>query len=157
MVLYFNWIIISNQIKYYLPINRDNFLQMAFKAIYNWKFVRRHLSHLDFCLQHRRILLGYHTRIRNFLYLVSYIFCFTFCWLFYLDGMFTVEKYPATLLPCYVHCCYRGLWKIICTKLLKSNARKLTSISVFYYAYFLGTLRFYNKSFAIWKDSKIRK
>ena len=28
LVLYFNRIIISNQIKYYLPINRDNFLQM---------------------------------------------------------------------------------------------------------------------------------
>ena len=30
LVLYFNRIIISNQIKYYLPINRDNFLQMQY-------------------------------------------------------------------------------------------------------------------------------
>ena len=30
MVLYFNWIITSNQITYYLPINRDNFLQIQY-------------------------------------------------------------------------------------------------------------------------------
>ena len=31
------------------------------------------------------------------------------------------------------------------------------SISVFHYACFSGTLQFYNKSFAIWEDSKLRK
>ena len=30
LVLYFNWIIISNQAKYYLPINRENFLQIQY-------------------------------------------------------------------------------------------------------------------------------
>ena len=30
VVLYFNWIIISNQAKYYLPINRENFLQIQY-------------------------------------------------------------------------------------------------------------------------------
>ena len=30
LVLYFNWIIISNQVKYYLSINRENFLQIQY-------------------------------------------------------------------------------------------------------------------------------
>ena len=30
VVLYFNWIIISNQMKYYLPIKRYNFLQIRY-------------------------------------------------------------------------------------------------------------------------------
>ena len=65
---------------------------------FNWKFVHCHLLHLDFCWQYRHILLGYNTRIRNFWYLVSHIFCFSFCLLFYLDGMFAVEKYKLLLL-----------------------------------------------------------
>ena len=30
LVLHYNWIIISNQIKYCLPMNRDNFLQIQY-------------------------------------------------------------------------------------------------------------------------------
>ena len=30
LVLYFKWTIISNQIKYFLPIKRDNFLQKQY-------------------------------------------------------------------------------------------------------------------------------
>ena len=32
LVLYFNSIIISNQTRYYLPINRENFLQVQLQA-----------------------------------------------------------------------------------------------------------------------------
>ena len=83
------------------------------KAIYNWKFIHHHLPHLDFCWQHCHILFGHNTRIRNFWYLVFYIFCFSFCLLLYLDGTFTVEKYKL-LLP----------W------LVKNNITKLTHICV---------------------------
>ena len=132
------------------------------KAIYNWKFVHRHPLHLDFCRQCCHNLLGYNTRIRNFWYLVSYIFCFSFCLLFYLDGCSQLKS---------INCCY--LVKIACTKLtyifvmnsyvsftFKSNAswnKETASISVFCCACFLGTLQFCNKCFAIWEDSKVCK
>ena len=67
------------------------------KATYNWKFIHRYLQHLEFCWQYSCILVGYNIRIRHFWYLVSYIFCFSFYLLFYLDGMFTVEKYKLLL------------------------------------------------------------
>ena len=67
------------------------------KAIYNWKLVHHHPPHLDFCQHYRHILLGYNTRIKNFWYHFSYIFCFSFCLLFYLDGIFAVEKYKLLL------------------------------------------------------------
>ena len=67
------------------------------KAIYNWTLVHHHPPHLDFCRHYRHILLGYNTRIKNFWYHFSYIFCFSFCLLFYLDGMFTVEMYELLL------------------------------------------------------------
>ena len=122
-------------------------------AIYNWNFIHRHPSQLGFCRQYRRVLLGYNTRIRNFWYLVSYIFCFSFCLLFYLDGMFEVEKYKLLLRPLVknnmhqtnTYFCDDSYGPFI----FKSKSRKNTS--------FLGTLRFYNKSFAIWWDSKGRK
>ena len=69
----------------------------SYKAICNWKFVHRHPRHLDFCRQCRRIRLGYNSRIRNFWYLFSYIFCFSFWLLFYLDRMFAVENYKLLL------------------------------------------------------------
>ena len=134
------------------------------RAIYNWKYVHRHPMHLDFCRQYCHILLGYNTRIRNFLipcflhFLLFFLFTVLFGW------MFAVEKYKL-LLP--------RLVKIACMKLIyifvlnsyglftfKSNARwnsETASISVFCCACFLGTLQFYDKSFAIWEDSKVRK
>ena len=75
-----------------------NHLFKSPRAIYNLKFVYRYLLNLDFCRQYCHILLGYNTAIRNFWYLVSYIFCFSFCLLFYLGGMFAVEKCKLQLL-----------------------------------------------------------
>ena len=134
------------------------------KAIYNWKFVHRHPLHLDFGRQYCHILCGYNTIIRNFLipcflhFLLFFLFTVLFGW------MFAVGKYKL-LLP--------RLVKIACTKLIyifmvnsygpftfKSNTSwnsETASISVFFCACFLGTLQFYNKSFAIWEDSKVRK
>ena len=122
-----------------------------------------------FLSQYRRILLGYNTRIRNFGYLVSYIFCFSFCLLFYLDGMVAVEKYKL-LLPWLVKNNMHQTNTFLCDESLRAvyfqikrekvyleKKFEIVSITVFYCAFFLGILRFYNKSLAMWKDSKVRK
>ena len=138
-------------------------------TMYNWKFVHRHPPHLDFCRQYHCIFLGYNARIRNFWYLFSYIFCFSFCLLFYLDGMVTVEKYKL-LLPRLVKNNMHQTNTYFCDEFLRAvyfqikRAKKylkkkfeIVKISMFHCACFLGTLQFYNKSFAIWEDSKVRK
>ena len=122
-----------------------------------------------FLSQYRRILLGYNTRIRNFGYLVSYIFCFSFCLLFYLDGMVAVEKYKL-LLPWLVKNNMHQTNTFLCDESLRAvyfqikrekicleKKLEIVTINVFYCAFFLGILRFYNKSLAMWKDSKVRK
>ena len=139
------------------------------KAIYNWEVVQRNSPHIDFCRPYHRILIGYNTRIRNFLYLASYIFCFSFCLLFYLDGMFAVEKckpLPPRLIKnsmLQTNMYYCGVFlrpvyfQIKRTKKYLRNKFEIASISVFHYACFLGTLRFCNKSFTIGEDSKVCK
>ena len=138
------------------------------KAIYNWEVVQRNSPHIDFCRSYHRILIGYNTRIRNFLYLASHIFYFSFCLLFYLDGMFAVEKYILLLprliknnmLQTNTYYCDEFLrpvyFQIKRTKKYLKNKFEIASISVFHYACFLGTLRFCNKSFAIGEDSNLK-
>ena len=101
----------------------------------------------------------YKTTIKKFWYLVSYIFCFSFCLLFSLDGMFAVEKYKL-LLPQLVKNIMHQISIYFCDETLRAvyfqiKCAKIVSISVIHWACFLGTLRFYNKSFAIWEDSKV--
>ena len=112
---------------------------------------------MDFCQQYCHILLGYNKGIRNFWYLVSYIFWFSFYLLFYLDGMFAVEKYKL-LLPWLVKNNMHQTNTYFCDEFLQAiyfqikRAKKylkkfeITSISLFHGACFLGTLRFYDKS-----------
>ena len=69
------WRLKNNYQKTINQILNKNKVSEYIKAISNWKFV--------------------HHNMRR--YLVSYIFCFSFCLLFYLDEMFAVEKYK--LLP----------------------------------------------------------
>ena len=83
---------------------RRNFI---FSGHHVWQVLKDYLQpcchppHFSFCRQYCCIWLGYNTRKRNFWYLVSYIFCFSFCLLFYLDGMSAVQKYKL-LLPLFV-------------------------------------------------------
>ena len=116
---------------------------------------------MDFCRQYRRILLGYNARIRNFCYLLSYIFYIAFCLLFYLDGMFAIDKYKLLLLWLvknnmhqsntyfceeFLHAVYFQIKRA--QKYLKKQF-EIASIRVFLGACFLWTLRFYNKSFPV--------
>ena len=88
------------------------------KAIYNWKFVHRHPLHLDFCRQRCHILLGYNTRIINFLipcflhFLLFFLFSVIFGW------MFAIEKYKLLLLSensmhqTNIYFCDKFLWVV---------------------------------------------
>ena len=83
--------------------------------------------------------------------------------------MFAVEKYKLLLLRLVKNNMHQTN-TYFCDEFLRAvyfqikRAKKylkkkfeIASISVFHFAYFLETLRFYNKRFAIWDDSKVRK
>ena len=83
--------------------------------------------------------------------------------------MFTIEKYKL-LLPRLVTKDMQQTNTYFCDEFLravylqikypKKKLKKkfeIARISVFHCVYFFGTLRFYDKSFAIWEDSKVRK